>query len=213
MDDNLKTALAQAADLAAAGRSWEAMTVLTGSGIEAVILRLVADSMSDLPLSSRERAVGHAMKALFETWDSGSSVRNILAFLKKAAQRKASDLRRYRVSETAFDLEQHDAEAQAELWDEGYQVRREIALRLARELLPDLGLPSVEDALTAMLDLIEQGEPAKPAQVAITLGIDNDGTLRQQLKRGLDRLEERAAQRDLTELIDKIRDDIYREQL
>jgi hypothetical protein len=129
--------------------------------------------------------------------------------MKTAARRKASDLRRYEPQESQYDpsLDVPAEEEGDEAWDEDYETRRLVAVAVGRDLLPDLGLPSVVDVMTAMFDLVAAGEPVSPTEIASALDMPV-GTVRVHLFRGFERLEERAAHRDLTALIAEARSQI-----
>jgi DNA-directed RNA polymerase specialized sigma24 family protein len=204
----LQRAVADAKQLAATGSAWAALARLQEANIEEVLLRLLQQDIGDLPRSHQELAVAHAVTSLYEEWRSGSGIRSPLAWLRTAARRKASDLRRYQPGETEFDANRDDREHESDTWDDDYNKRRAIAVSVARSLLTDLGLPSVIDVMTVALDLIAAGEDVSPKNIALVLDMP-DGTVRQHLKRGFDRLESRAETVDLTELIDQARSGLY----
>ena len=201
---DVQQALLDAKELATGGEAWRALGRLQEVEIEEVLLNLLKPDIGDLPRSHQEQAVAHAVTSLYEEWQSGTSVRSPIAWMKTAARRKASDLRRFKLSESEFDLASHDSPAEDEGWDDDYMTRRLIAVAVGRGLLQDLGLPSVVDVMTVMFDLVAAGEPVSPNQIASVLDMPV-GTVRVHLHRGFGRLEERAGDRDLTTLIAEAR--------
>jgi DNA-directed RNA polymerase specialized sigma24 family protein len=200
MELDVQRGLEEAKKLASGGAAWEALGRLQEVEIEDVLLRLLRRDIGDLPRSHQEQAVAHALTKLYEAWRAGSDVRSPLGWLKTAARRKASDLRRYQPSEREYDATRHDIELETTGWDDDYASRRAVAVAVGRELLGELGLPSVVDVMTVMFDLVAAGEKVSPAQIGDLIEMRPD-TVSQHLRRGLERLESRAADRDLTALI------------
>lgn len=204
MDSSLTSAIAEAKELAATGQAWLALACLQHADIEEVLLRLLSRDIGDLPRSHQDDAVGHAVTKLYEEWQKGTDVRTPLAWLKIAARRRASTLRARSVNEVEFDLDRDDRPEDQDDWDDDYATRRRVAAEVGRRLLPQLGMPSVVDVMTTVFDLVAAGEEAKPLQIAAALGMES-GTVRQHMRRGFERLESRAANKDLNALIKQVR--------
>jgi DNA-directed RNA polymerase specialized sigma24 family protein len=185
---DVQQALAEAKELAADGDAWRVVARLQDVEIEEVLLNLVRADIGDLPRSHQEQAVAHAVTGLYEEWRGGAAIRSPIAWLKTAARRKASDFRRYQPAEGKFDLAVHDSPAEEdEGWDEDYMTRRVIAVEVGRQLLQDLGLPSVIDVMTVMFDLVAAGEQVGPSQIASMLNMPV-GTVGVHLHRGFKRV-------------------------
>jgi DNA-directed RNA polymerase specialized sigma24 family protein len=161
-------------------------------------------------------AVGEAVDALWAELSKAAAVADVAAFLVKATQRRAAEIRRTHRRErglTPHDLDaveamearrdpdrfkSHDFDDQRASYESPARndLRRE-AVQAARRLIPRLGQQNVQLVMSYLVDAVEQEREDLPAQeVAEALGL-TVGTAKVSMTRGLQRLNRIARQEGL----------------
>jgi DNA-directed RNA polymerase specialized sigma24 family protein len=176
---------------------------LTRSGfLDGAVHGLERKWSGQLPRTEIEDAVAVAVDSAYATLRQGKPIRELGAWLWKAADNEANDRWHHEYARrqdsdgetpgTASEAISDDARAaQDGLADH----RRAEALRWARRLLPRIGQGQVVAVMEVLIDAVEKGVTDLPAAViADTLGINEDAA-RTLLSRGLSRLK-REAQRE-----------------
>lgn len=146
--------------------------------------------------------VAEAVKTLYEWVRDGNKVSRIAGFLVKVAHRKAFKLDRSRPSQDAWDpsdLENFEWDYSDDLeshTERDERVKR--ALVAARALLSRLGQEGVREVMEVIFDALERGvADMTSGEIAQALGRSNPSTVRQQRKRGFDRLRREARKEGL----------------
>lgn len=150
-----------------------------------------------LPRTELEDAMGVAVDSAYSGLRQGKTIRNLGAFLWKAADNEATDRwrrdhsRRQELSgeeSTAAPVSDEERAATDKLAER----RRTEALRCARQLLPRVGQGQVLAVMEMLIDAVEKGIPdLPPVAIAEALGISTDSA-RTLLSRGIARLKREA---------------------
>lgn len=150
-----------------------------------------------LPRTELDDAMAVAVDSAYAGLREGKTIRNLGAFLWKAADNEATDRwrndhsRRQGLSGEESSAAPVSEDERAAL-DEVAERRRTEALRYARLLLPRVGQGQVLAVMEMLIDAVEKGIPdLPPASIADALGISADSA-RTLLSRGITRLKREA---------------------
>ena len=181
----------------------EMLEALTASGyLDGLRRRLQADWGSSLPPSEVDECVARAVDAASASVFNGRNIRNLGAWLWKVAKNIADDkwqsdyAHRGKFDEDSISAESdtEETDREREKHQELKEVRRKEAIRIARELLPQVGEGQVRDVIELVIDAVEDGLPDLPASsIAEALGIKKNAA-RTLVSRGLKRLRRLAKQ-------------------
>ena len=175
------------------------LEALAASGfLDGLTNRLEKDWRGRLPHVEIEECVATAVDGAYDAVARGHLVRNLGAWIWKAASNRAIDrwnddykLRTALQTESIEDRWQYpgqDADADRRL----SEYRANEAIRLARLLLPRIGQGQVVDVMGIVIDAVERGiEDLSPTAIGEALGLSPDA-VRSLLARGFERLEREA---------------------
>jgi DNA-directed RNA polymerase specialized sigma24 family protein len=150
-----------------------------------------------LPRMELDDAMAVAVDSAYAGLRGGKTIRNLGAFLWKAADNEATDRWRHDYGRRQeLSGEESSAAPMAEderaALDELADRRRAEALRYARQLLPRIGQGQVQAVMEILIDAVEKGMPDLPSSaIADALGIGEDSA-RTLLSRGIARLKREA---------------------
>ena len=199
--------LLQVARKAAEDRQPDRMIeALAASGFLDGLTRRLEAKWSQVPRTDIEECVSGAVDGAYDAITRNRPIRNLGAWLWKAADNQANDCWRDDYSLRASkegDLE--NIEGNVELSDEERvhqedlaDYRRGEAIRLARSLLPRIGQGQIVSVMELVIDAVEQGIPdLAPADIGEALGISPDAA-RTLLGRGFSRLRREAQREGIT---------------
>jgi len=195
---------------AARGEPHRMLEALALSGFLDGLVRSLNTKWDRMPEDEVKDCIALAVDSAYQAIFQGRSVRDLAAWLWKAADNTVNDRWNdyYQArapveaadSVAAVDQNPHD-EAAAQLAEH----RRAEAIRLARQLIPRIGQGQVVAVMGVVIDAVEQGIPDLPhAAIADALGL-TEPAVRSLLSRGFDRLA-REARREGIELPDDLPD-------
>jgi DNA-directed RNA polymerase specialized sigma24 family protein len=178
------------------------------------LMRRLAQKWSDFAVEDVEDLVAAATDALYEAVNAGGHVANLVAFLWKVADRRASDLHQARQRQVQADLEVMEREGRlitspsgdgptgpAILDEVDPDEARAWAVATARTFVDRLGHATVQRVMGFVIDAVEAGRwDVSNREVADALGL-SAGTVRTSLSRGFRRLVRIAADAGITELV------------
>ena len=173
--------------------------------LDGLVLRL-SQKWGQLPISEIEECVARAVDHAYAYLAEKRRITNLDRWLYKVADNLAHDMYYkdyiHRTGDSEATLSHIHSEnqlpdAERLRQDDIAESRKAEGIRLARELLPEIGHGQVVKVMELLIDAIEQGIPDLPAKdIADTLGITPDAarTLR---SRGFNRLARRARERGI----------------
>lgn len=182
------------------------LEALAASGFLDGLVRRLQRQWSALPPNELDECIAQAVDAAFAAVSSGTTVRDLGAWLWKTAQNKAQDRwqSEYAVrSPDASALDGHTApdpehEAERARRDQREDATRAEAIRIARELIPRIGDGQIVDVMELVIDAAAQRLPDLPAaSIGESLGI-SEGAARKLVSRGLKRLRREAERAGVT---------------
>ena len=178
------------------------LEALAASGFIDGLTRRLKGKWGRLPRIEIEECVAKAIDKVYEAITQGRSIRNLGAWLWKAADNLANDCWRDDYSHRAGGRENLENLASDNSSpptieerlhrEELAQFRRDEAIRLARRLLPRIGQGQIIKVMELVIDAVEQGIPdLTSVDIGNALGITSNAarTLR---KRGFERLRREA---------------------
>ena len=179
------------------------LEALTASGyLDGLTRRLQKKWSGSLPWSEVDDCIAQSVDAACGAVSQGRAIRSLGAWLWKSADKIAHDkwrldhARRRRFDEGTVPAspEVIETDRERERRQELEEIRRNRAIRKARELLPRIGDGQVRDVMELVIDAAEDRLPDLPASsIADALGISNNAA-RALVSRGLKRLGRLAAQ-------------------
>jgi len=173
---------------------------LAASGFLDGLVRRLDVKWDHLPRAEIEECVAQAVDGAYDAIANNRRVRNLCAWLWKAADNQATDRwqRDYALrspNDAGFEdmpRDEHLSDGERARLDELADYRHGEAIRLARGLLPRIGQGQVVSVMELVIDAVEQGVPdLSPADIGDTLGISPDAA-RALLGRGFSRLRREA---------------------
>ena len=188
------------------------LDALTASGfLDGLKRRLQKQWGKSIPASEVDECVAKAVDAACEFGSKGRSIRNLGAWLWKAAANTAQRTWRLdyshrvdfdRATEHLAGADGEDMVQEREERRREAEARRKEAIRIARGLLPKIGSGQVVDVMELLIAAAEDGLPDLPASsVSEALGISEDAS-RALISRGLRRFR-RVAEREGVEVPDE----------
>ena len=190
---------------AAAGQPDRMLEALVASRfLDGLTRRLENDWHGRLPRAEIEDCVAIAVDGAYDAVAHGRPVRNLGAWIWKAASNKAIDrwnddyeLRGVMESDALADSRE-DPEIDSDSDQRLAEYRAKEAVRVARLLLPRIGQGQIVDVMTLVIDAVEQGlEDLSPSTIGETLGL-SASAVRSLLSRGFERLEREARHEGMT---------------
>lgn len=191
-------------DAAKSNNPKEMLRILYHSGFIDGLERMMESKWSSICKEDLDSMViAAAIDDYYEAVTHGKKVLNPGGYIFKAANNRASLF--YKQQKKLFDRIEHTAsgiQKSEDLFIEDptiydYEFCLQRCLQEARRLLPRLGQENVQKVMNYMFNCIEEKNyDVKPADIAVSLGIDSS-TVRVQLLRGFKRLERIAKEEDL----------------
>ncbi len=190
---------------AAAGQPDRMLEALVASGfLDGLTRRLENDWRGRLPRPEIEDCVAIAVDRAYDAVARGRPVRNLGAWIWKAASNKAVDrwnddyeLRAVVEFDSLVDR-RADPEVDPDSEQRLAEFRAKEAVRVARLLLPRIGQGQIVDVMTLVIDAVEQGlEDLSPSAIGETLAL-SASAVRSLLSRGFERLEREARREGIT---------------
>ena len=204
--NNAATLLERAQEAANRGDVLAMLETLTASGyLDGLTRRLQKKWSGSLPWSVVDDCIAQSVDAACAAVSHGRSIRSLGAWLWKSADRIANDRwrldhgRRARFGDDTVPADPAGVEIdrERERRQELQEARHNRAVRIARELLPQVGDGQVRDVMELVIDAAEDRLPDLPASmIADALGI-SDSAARALASRGLKRLRRLAAQQGI----------------
>jgi len=193
---DLSALLDRAREAAEARHLDRMLEALTASGfLDGLTTRLRRHWSGRVPEAEIDTCVAVAVDAAYEAVVQGKTIRNLGAWIWKAAANKICDrwdCDYQRRAPLDTDLLPAPSEDQDSHSAQLAEYRRAEAIRLARSLLPRIGQGQVVDVMAVLIDAVEHGVEDLPAgAIGETLGLSS-GSVRQLLSRGLERLKRAA---------------------
>lgn len=194
--DDVAKLLARAQQAANQGDVVGMLSALVESRYLDGLVRRLQRKWGTLPWTEVDDCIARSVDAACDAVHKNRSIRNLGAWLWKAADNTAHD--RW-TSDYAHreDLDERwpevaDPNETAQKREEHRRLREarlRKAVRVARELLPRIGEGQIRDVMELFIDALEDGLPDLPAsEIADSLGISTDAA-RKLVSRGLGRLE------------------------
>ena len=175
----------------------EMLGALAASGyLDGLVRRLQKNWNGSLPPSEVDDCIASAVVEALTTVSNGKSIRKLGAWLWKVASNMATDkwrsdyAHRQDFDDTAMPdgMEVDETYTEKVEREEIEEFRRNEAIRIAREFLPQIGEGQVRDVMEIVIDAVENRIPDLPAaSIAESVGIDVKAA-RTLVSRGLSRL-------------------------
>jgi DNA-directed RNA polymerase specialized sigma24 family protein len=202
--------LAQAQAAARSGNGTAMIEALMASGFLDGLVRKLSFTYPDLDRADVDDVVAAAAGDAFEAIRQGRAITQLGGFISRAASNRANDKweNDYLPRRSAQDLPEGSTEDELDDCDRSRaddlaDHRRDEAVRLARQLLPNVGQGQILDVMTMVIDAVAvRDTDFCPEVVANVLAI-SQGSARKLMSRGLERLR-RAAVAAGIELPDEI---------
>ena len=177
------------------GRSADLIKDLTLSGYIDGLVRRLSYTWDALPRFEIEICVANAVDSVCEAIAGGRPISNLGGWLWKAAYNKAHDCwsSHYKarlLDDTGFENVGGEYLSETELRnrEERQEAKRKEAIRIARSLLPRVGVGKIADVMELILEAVENDIPELTStELGDALGI-SPGAARKLLSRGFTRL-------------------------
>lgn len=181
------------------------LDALAESGFLDGLKRRLQSKWEALPPSEVDDCAADAIAAACSWVSKGQSIGNLGGWLWKSATNIAHDRwkldysRRGKLGEiiTSADMEPGEMFLDGAEYLEVKKMRRKEALRVARELLPEVGEGQVRDVMEIVLDAIENELPDLPASFIAGILDISENTARALVSRGFQRFRRSAAERGI----------------
>ena len=195
---------------AARGEPHRMLEALALSGFLDGLVRSLNTKWARMPVDEVKDCIALAVDSAYQAISQGRSVRDLGAWLWKAADNTVNDRwNDYYHARAPIEAADSTAAVDQDLHDEAAERlaehRRAEAIRVARQLIPRIGQGQVAAVMGVVIDAVERGISDLPqAAIADALGL-TEPAVRSLLSRGFDRLA-REARREGIELPEDITD-------
>ena len=164
--------------------------------VDGITRRLQSEWGASLPSAVINDCIAFSIDSAIEAVTGGRQIRNLGAWLWKAACNIAADTWRNDYAKrvpivdniATSDSDSYETDSEKRERQEAAESQRREAIRIARSLLPQVGRGQVRDVMELLIEAAEQRTPdLPPSFIADSLGI-SDNAARALVSRGLSRM-------------------------